>query len=205
MRFRKIEKLFKKCLWRPFETSIAWFDRSRWVTVEVIKNWQKSQRRKLFRITTKLSILISTGRYHFYPIDLCGTLIAMALWGLEVHETYLFRRNSWLTTFGGCWTLLDRFQSLMVIPNSLFLRFFGNYFCHFNLNFQCFSVDSDWMDIRNRIYSSRSIDTCNRNLEQTSITFLFEQLFDFSKTLFWFHISFRHFLELSFQSNTIII
>ena len=68
-------------------------------------------------------------------------------------------------------------------------------FYHFNFDFRCFSIYSDEIDIRNRIYASRSIDSCNQNLKWC-VKIFFEQLFDFSKT---------HFIELSFKSNDTII
>ena len=59
-------------------------------------------------------------------------------------------------------------------------------FYHFNFNFRCFSIYSDEIDIRNRIYSSRSIEWCNRNLERTSKTFFLNDFSIFRKRIFGF-------------------
>ena len=77
-------------------------------------------------------------------------------------------------------------------------------FYHFNFNFRCFSIYSDEIDIRNRIYSSRSIEWCNRNLERTSKTFCLNNFSIVRKHILIF-ISFWYFVGLSFKSNAIII
>ena len=54
------------------------------------------------------------------------------------------------------------------------------------LIFRCFSINSNEMHITNRIYSSRSIDTCNRNLEQTPKAFFLNNFSISRKHVFCF-------------------
>ena len=76
-------------------------------------------------------------------------------------------------------------DNLVVILNSWFCDF-CDLFYHFIFHFRCFSIYSIEMDITKLIYASRSIDTCNRNLERTSKTFFLNNFSIFRKRIFGF-------------------
>ncbi len=94
-------------------------------------------------------------------------------------------------------------QGVKVSRQVFFLRLMP-IFRHFNLHFRIFTIYSNKIDITNRIYASRSLDSCNQNLKWC-VKISFSNNFSiFRKHIFVF-VSFRYVIEISFKSNDTMI